>query len=226
MPPPPFPSFPLDTHKKTGKAGDHFITEGSTAAAAAQVSLPGRYGRLSALCTASSPFRPGGPHPQRCHAWRHPPQHLAWLPGTPQPSPRPSVSGLNCARTLGKRKTNPPKHQVTLIPASPKQPLGPGASGSGKSPLGHKSQPLSKLVKTGGAREERMPALYLTVEQAEQKTSSFCGRGSKGVRCCPKATWRRVPSTQPSAGHGTQVSSPAHTNSSGSGPTRQVSVLP
>lgn len=71
-----------------------------------------------------------------------------------------------------------------------------------------------------------MPSLHPTVEQAGQKTSSFCRSRSEEVRCRPKATCRRVTSTQPGAGHGTQTSSPAHTNSSGPGPTRQVSVLP
>lgn len=71
-----------------------------------------------------------------------------------------------------------------------------------------------------------MPSLHPTVEQAGQKTSSFCRSRSEEVRCLPKATCRRVTSTQPGAGHGTQTSSPAHTNSSGPGPTRQVSVLP
>lgn len=71
-----------------------------------------------------------------------------------------------------------------------------------------------------------MPSLHPCDEQAEQKTSSFCGRGSEGARCRPKTTWRRVPSTQPGAGHGTQASSPAHTSSNVPGPTRQVSVLP
>lgn len=72
---------------------------------------------------------------------------------------------------------------------------------------------------------EGLPSLHPTAEQAGQKTSSFCGSRPEGVRCRSKATWRRVPSTQPGAGHGTQTSSPAHTNSSGPGPTHQVSVL-
>lgn len=73
-----------------------------------------------------------------------------------------------------------------------------------------------------------MPSFQPMVEQAEQKRALSAGGDQKGPGAVPKLLEEGcpAPSTQPGAGHGTQASSPAHINSNGPDPTRQVSVLP
>lgn len=213
--------------KRTGKAGDQLTSE---------VKRGGSGLPSLALRTASSPFRPGGPYSQNCHAWRHPPEHLARLPGTPQMSPRLGVRDLTVLRHWEKGKQIRPNPTSSLHQFLLKRHWDPGPRSLGSPRWNrHGSHPLSKLVRTGGSR---VGVAFATYDSgAGGAENELFLREGKSVQPVCVQGWPVPPESYlekgcPAPGlvrdteQSPQASSPAHANSSGPGPTRQVSLLP